>query len=63
MSKLRELRERKLLTQKDLADLIGRTSVAISMWENYRGTPNIVSLQRLRQILGDESLEKSDFLQ
>lgn len=47
-----ELRNKKHLTQKELADKLLVTSQAISKWENGRGIPDIEMLQKLSEVFG-----------
>ena len=44
---IRTLREKKKLTQKELADLIGVSDKAVSKWESKRGLPDISLLEPL----------------
>lgn len=47
-----ELRKKKNMTQKDLADKLGITDRAISKWENGRGLPDHSLILELASILG-----------
>ncbi len=47
--KLRELRQRRGLTQEELADALYVSRTAVSKWESGRGYPNIDSLKELSQ--------------
>lgn len=47
-----ELRKKKNMTQKDLADMLGITDRAISKWENGRGLPDHSLILELASILG-----------
>lgn len=49
---LKEARKRMDLTQKELADRIGVTVVAISRYENGHRTPRIGMAKKLGKILG-----------
>lgn len=49
---VKQLRERKGLTQADLADLIGVSSKTVSKWETARGLPDISLLGPLARALG-----------
>lgn len=49
---IKQLRERKGLTQAELADLIGVSSKAVSKWETARGLPDISLLHPLAAALG-----------
>jgi len=48
--KIRKLRERKGLSQKELADLVGITQQAIASWESGKKKPRYDKLQRLAEI-------------
>ena len=56
---LRELREKRGLTQKDLADRLSLSDKTISKWENERSIPDIFTLLKLAEIF-DCTLE--DFI-
>ena len=56
---LRELREKRGLTQKDLADRLSLSGMTVSKWENERSIPDIFTLLKLAEIF-DCTLE--DFL-
>ena len=56
---LRELREKRGLTQKDLADRLSLSDKTISKWETERSIPDIFTLLKLAEIF-DCTLE--DFL-
>lgn len=49
---IRHLRERKNMTQADLARLIGVSSKTVSKWETGRGLPDISLLEPLARSLG-----------
>lgn len=49
---IRLMRERKNMTQADLAALLGVSSKTISKWETAKGLPDISLLQPLAQALG-----------
>jgi len=51
-SLISELRNRKNLTQKDLAEQLGVTDKAVSKWERGLSCPDISLLSKLSQILG-----------
>lgn len=46
------LRERKGLTQQDVADILGVTPAAVSKWENGSSKPRVEMLCRLAKLLG-----------
>ena len=54
---IREFREKKGLTQADLAEKIGVSSKTISKWETSKGLPDIRLLQPLAQALGISVIE------
>ena len=54
---IREFREKKGLTQADLAEKIGVSSKTISKWETSKGLPDISLLQPLAQALGISVIE------
>lgn len=49
--KLKEIRENRGLTQKELADKIGVKSYIISNWEQKRTEPDIKALEDLSNVL------------
>lgn len=54
---IKELRERRKLTQAELSEKIGVSSKTISKWETARGLPDISLLQPLAQALGISVIE------
>ena len=50
--KIRELREEKNLTQKELATLIGNVQRNISNWENGWNEPDCESIVKLANVFG-----------
>ena len=54
---IRQLREKKNLTQAELAEKIGVSSKTISKWETGKGLPDISLLQPLAQALGISVIE------
>ena len=54
---IRQLRERRNLTQAELAEKIGVSSKTISKWETAKGLPDITLLQPLAQVLGISVIE------
>ena len=54
---IKELRDRKRLTQAELAEKIGVSSKTISKWETAKGLPDISLLQPLAQALGISVIE------
>ena len=54
---IKELREKRNLTQADLGEQIGVSSKTISKWETGKGLPDITMLQPLAQALGISVIE------
>lgn len=54
---IRKLREKKNLTQAELAERIGVSSKTVSKWETGKGLPDISLLQLLAQVLGISVIE------
>ena len=54
---VKELRERRNLTQAQLAERIGVSSKTVSKWETGKGLPDISLLQPLAQALGISVIE------
>ena len=49
---IRRLREKKKVTQKELADRIGVSDKAVSKWETDKGLPDIGIIEELAKALG-----------
>ena len=56
-STVKQLREKRNMTQAELADKIGVSSKTISKWETAKGLPDISLLQPLAQALGISVIE------
>ena len=54
---IRQMREKRGLTQAELAEKIGVSSKAVSKWETAKGLPDISLLQPLSQALGISVIE------
>ena len=54
---IKQLREKRNLTQAELADRIGVSSKTVSKWETAKGLPDISLLQPLAQALGISVIE------
>lgn len=54
---IRELREKRNLTQAELGEKIGVSSKTISKWETAKGLPDVSLLQPLAQALGISVIE------
>ena len=52
MERLADLRRRRLLTQRELANQLGLTVQAIQKWEAGAAQPRMASLRRLCEVLG-----------
>ena len=57
---IRQLREKRNLTQAELAEKIGVSSKTVSKWETAKGLPDISLLQPLAQTLGVSVIELMD---
>ena len=56
-STVKQLRERRGLTQAELAELLGVSSKTVSKWETAKGLPDITLLKPLAQALGISVIE------
>ena len=54
---IKQLREKRGMTQAELADQIGVSSKAVSKWETGRGLPDLTLIQPLAQALGVSVIE------
>ena len=54
---IRQLREKRKMTQAELAERIGVSSKTVSKWETAKGLPDISLLQPLAQALGISVIE------
>ena len=54
---IKQLREKRNMTQAELAEKIGVSSKTISKWETAKGLPDISLLQPLAQALGSSVIE------
>ena len=54
---IKQLREKRNLTQAELAEKIGVSSKTVSKWETAKGLPDISLLQPLAQALGISVIE------
>jgi transcriptional regulator with XRE-family HTH domain len=57
MTKLKQLREERSLTQEELAEFTGVTSLTISRWENGKRKPRFKSIRKLAKALKVEPEE------
>lgn len=51
MNRIKELREKNGILQKELADMMGVNYVSVSKWENGKSSPSEENLQKLAEIL------------
>jgi len=51
MMKLKQLRQKRFLTQEELAEMAGLTALSISRWENGKRKPRFKSIRRLAKAL------------
>lgn len=52
MNRIKELRQEKKLTQKELANLLGVNMVTLSRYENNNRNPKIDKLEKMAEIFG-----------
>lgn len=57
MNRIKELREKNGILQKELADMMGVNYVSVSKWENGKASPSEENLQKLAEYLGCEPEE------
>lgn len=57
MNRIKELREKNGILQKELADMMGVNYVSVSKWENGKASPSEENLQKLAEILHCEPEE------
>lgn len=48
---LKEVRLSKNMTQETLSSLLGVTRTTVTMWENGKSMPNIVTLKKIAEVL------------
>lgn len=48
------------MTQPELANKVGVTTVSICNWENKKSVPSATSIEKLKKIFGNK-LNRSDF--
>ncbi len=59
--KLKRARERKNLTQQELADIIGTSCTNISHWESNTNVPQYKSIKILNAFFGEDFFNMQDF--
>ncbi len=62
MSKLRELRERMSLTQKELSEKLDISHVSLSFYENNTRYPSIKIRRKLLDFFGPDDLKYEDLI-
>ena len=56
-TKIRQFRQKKGITQQELADLVGVTRQTINALENARYNPSLLLAYKITQILGKNYIE------
>ena len=56
--KIKELREVLLITQQELADLLGVTNVTVNRWENNKSNPSLKEKRKLVKMFKDNKIEE-----
>jgi len=56
-TKIREFRQKKGLTQQELADVVGVTRQTINALENARYNPSLLLAYNITKVLGQEIIE------
>jgi putative transcriptional regulator len=56
-TKIRQLRQKKGITQQDLAESVGVTRQTINALENARYNPSLLLAYRITKTLGENSIE------
>lgn len=59
---LRELREKKGMTRKEIAGAFGKSEKTVDAWENARTQPDITTFFELCRLYGVENIEKTFML-
>ena len=58
--KIKEYRERKLLTQEDLAKVLGVSVTSITRWENGKFEPTMVIKRKLKTLFEEAGMKVED---
>lgn len=58
--KIKEYRERKLLTQEDLAKILDVSVTSITRWENSKFEPTMVIKRKLRKLFIEAGMNLED---
>lgn len=56
--KIKEYRQRKLLTQEDLAKLLGVSVTSITRWENGKFEPTMVIKRKLKTLFDEVGMKE-----
>ena len=56
--KIKELREVLLITQQELADLLGVTNITVNRWENNKSNPSIKEKRKLVKMFKENKIEE-----
>lgn len=56
--KIKELREVLLITQQELADLLGVTNITVNRWENNKSNPSLKEKRKLVKMFKDNKIEE-----
>jgi len=57
---LKALRDKLLITQTELAELLGVSYVSVNRWENGKFEPTMKVKRKIRKILKDNGIEEVD---
>ncbi|MDD3106910.1 MAG: helix-turn-helix transcriptional regulator [Bacilli bacterium] len=55
--KIKKLRERMLITQQELANLLGVSNVTVNRWENEKFEPTIKEKRKLAKLFKENGIE------
>ena len=58
--KIREYRERKFLTQRELAKFLGVSLVSVVRWENGKNNPTMAAKKKLCSLFEEEGMKTFD---
>ncbi|MBR4447276.1 helix-turn-helix transcriptional regulator [Methanobrevibacter sp.] len=56
-TKIRQFRQKKAITQQELADLVGVTRQTINALENARYNPSLLLAYKITKVLGRDAIE------
>lgn len=56
--KIKELREVLLITQQELADLLGVTNITVNRWENNKSNPSLKEKRKLVKMFKENKIEE-----